>query len=517
MSVPDEDLTGIVALLRRRVARELAARSEAERLLEAKSLELYDINQKLVALNADLEARVSSRTIELERERRQAVALAERDLLTGVANRRRLQACLDAAVADCADGETQAALLVVDLDRFKQVNDRFGHAAGDALLIEMAERLSRVCGEAGLVARLGGDEFAVLLQGHGDGLASGRRWAERILRAAEAPLSEKAHHSQPSCSIGFAATPGQATTSADLLRYADLALYSAKAAGRGRYAAFDPSMVSDLEERVALEQDLRDALETGGITVWFQPIVDAQSGRIVAAEALARWPHPTRGMIPPDRFIAIAEERGLIVEVGKQVLAATCSQARPMLRDGLLRRVSVNFSPLQLQDAEIVGFVRDTVRRNGIAPAQLLIEVTESVMLTDHPAVRQTIEALRAEGIGLALDDFGAGYSNLSYLTQLKVDVLKIDRSFVAELETEFATGAMIRNITALAHELGVTVVVEGVETARQRELIVSYGCDFIQGYLFSKPLPVTALSALLGAAGDGARRSHQPNASRVA
>ena len=311
-------------------------------MLEAKSLELYDINQKLVALNADLEARVSSRTIELERERRQAVALAERDLLTGVANRRRLQDCLDAAVAGCGGGETQAVLLVVDLDRFKQVNDRFGHAAGDALLIEMAERLSRVCGEAGLVARLGGDEFAVLLQGRGDGLASGQEWAERILHAAEAPLARTAHRTKLSCSIGFAATPGQATTSADLLRFADLALYSAKVAGRGRFAAFDPGMVSELEERVELEQDLRDALESGGITIWFQPIVDAQSGRIVAAEALARWPHPTRGMIPPDHFIAIAEQRGLIVEVGKQVLAATCSQARPMLRDGLLRRVSVN-------------------------------------------------------------------------------------------------------------------------------------------------------------------------------
>jgi EAL domain-containing protein (putative c-di-GMP-specific phosphodiesterase class I) len=205
-------------------------------------------------------------------------------------------------------------------------------------------------------------------------------------------------------------------------------------------------------------------------------------------------------MVPPDRFIQIAEERGMIVELGKQVLAATCGQMAPLLQAGALRRVSVNLSPLQLQDIEVVAYVREVLRRNGMAPAQLLLEVTESVMLTDHPAVRTVIQALRDEGIGLALDDFGAGYSNLAYLTQLKVDVLKIDRSFAAELDRDFATGAMIRSITALGHELNVSVVVEGVETARQAELIAAYGCDFGQGYLFGKPMPIAALTALVEA-----------------
>ena len=498
MSASPDDLTRLLARLERRVQRETTARLEAERLLESKSLELYQANRLLLALNSDLEQRVHLRTLDVERERRIAVELAERDLLTRLANRARFQSHLALTVARCAETGSQAALLIIDLDRFKQVNDRLGHAAGDALLIQVAGRLQTVLRNDDLVARLGGDEFAIVLSDPSDATAAGIATAKRIRDALSAPCKVEGLPLLASCSIGIAVVPTHATIETNLMRYADLALYAAKARGRGRFATFKPAMLAEFEDRHQLELDLLEAVSANEISVHLQPIVDTRSQGIVAAEVLARWRHPTRGMISPARFIQIAEQRGLIETLGHQVLRLGCQQALPFLRDGSIKRISINMSPLQLQNGDIVEQVCAILTEFELRPDQLLLEVTESVMLTDHPTVQAALDGFWARGIHLALDDFGAGYSNLSYLTRLKVNVLKIDRGFINDLKDGSATVAVIRSISDLAHELGLDVVVEGVETEEQLRLVTSFGCSFVQGYLFSKPVLPSDFALLL-------------------
>ena len=500
MSEAAQELTRRLARIERRAEREAAGRLEAERLLESKSLELYQANKLLVALTADLERRVQLRTKDVERERRIAVELAERDLLTGLANRARFQSHLSSTVLNCAETGDQAALMLIDLDQFKQVNDRLGHAAGDALLIEIAGRLRGVIGDDDLVARLGGDEFAIVMSHPSGAVTAGIAMARRIRDALSATCTIEGLPMLASCSIGIAAVPVHATVGADLMRYADLALFTAKARGRRSVATFKATMLAEFEDRNQLELDLLEAISTNAISVHLQPIVDTRTRRIVAAEVLARWCHPTRGVISPERFIRIAEERGLIETLGLQVLRAGCQEALPILRAGLMKRISVNMSPLQLQSIDIVEQVCATLEEFDLDPGQLLIEVTESVMLTDHPIVRASLEKFWSRGINLALDDFGAGYSNLSYLTRLRVSVLKIDRGFVGDLKAGSATAAVIRSITELAHELGLSVVVEGVETMEQLRLLTVFGCNFAQGYLFSKPLSPDDFRKLLEA-----------------
>ena len=373
MSDPHEALTLRLGRLERRIEREVLARAEAERLLESKSLELYQANQRLLALNADLEHRVRVRTEDLERERQIAIDLAEHDHLTGLANRAMFQSHLESTIARCMMIGEQCALLFIDLDRFKTVNDQLGHAAGDALLVQVAARLHRLVRGTDLVARFGGDEFAVLLSNQQDGVSAAKGLAVRIADSLAAPYLIEGLPVASSCSIGFAALPVHATSGTDLMRYADLALYAAKAEGRGRVACFDPSMLALFEERNQLEEDLLSALDSDQIFVLLQPIVETGTERIVAAEVLARWRHPTRGMISPELFISIAEERGLIETLGRKLLRAGCSLALPFLRSGAIRRISVNVSPLQLLRIDLVEQVAAILHEYGLHPSQLLL------------------------------------------------------------------------------------------------------------------------------------------------
>ena len=498
MSYPASDLILRIERLERRISREKGAREQAELLLEQKSQELYEINSRLVALNGELEEKVSRRTSELERERKAAIAMSERDVLTSLANRARFQAHVENVIEGCTQSGRQAALLLVDLDRFKQVNDHHGHAVGDALLLRVADLLQACVPEDGLVARLGGDEFALVIESDVAALAVATSLAARIGTALNRVLWLDGVDVRTSCSIGIAAVPEHASGREDLMRHADLALYAAKTAGRSRPQVFSPDLLAAFEDQHQLEQDLRAAVEDGSIDVWFQPIVSTKTGRIVAVETLARWQHSERGMVPPARFIAIAEERGLIGELGRQMITKACLKMAPLLKHTGLNYVAVNLSPLQLQDASLAGYIGGVLKQADMPSSSLLLEVTESVMLTDNPQVRLTLEALRTSGVLLALDDFGAGYSNLSSLVQLRVNLLKIDRTFIRDLEGSLSTGIMIRSITALAHELGIEVVIEGVETEEQRALIASYGCDFAQGYLFCRPLPLENFKAMI-------------------
>lgn len=418
---------------------------------------------------------------------------AHHDALTGFANRTRFLEGVGAALA-----RGRAAVLFLDLDRFKVVNDSLGHAVGDQLLVAVAARL-RDCAESGdLLARLGGDEFTLLLA-PGSGLDAARRRAERVLAALAAPLPIDGHAVVVTTSVGIAF--GEAGWRAtDLLRDADVAMYQAKRAGKARYVIYDGSMRAAAVMRLALESDLRRALERGELRVYYQPKVALATGRIAGVEALVRWQHPTRGLLAPGTFIPLAEETGLILPLGHQVLEAACAQlvvwrAR-YPASGLL--LSVNVSAQQFQRGDLAAEVAGILRDSGLAPGALKLELTESVLMEDAAATGRAIRALRELGVHLMLDDFGTGYSSLAYLKRLPLDALKIDRSFVAGLGTDPEDAVIIRAVVSLARALDLLVVAEGVETAAHAATLRALGCDLGQGMHFAAPLPPDALEALL-------------------
>ena len=424
----DRALASEVRRLERRLARERAIRLEAERLLETKSLELFNVNRNLEQLNQDLELRVATRTGELERERRLAIRLAEQDTLTGLANRAKFAGHLERSLAAAAKSGCQVALLVFDIDRFKQFNDTFGHPCGDALLVAVAARVNALMREGDLFARLGGDEFAIIATFATDAENGARSLARRAHSCFSRSFEVDGHILHATATIGVALAPGHARTSCDLQRFADLALYAGKLAGRDRVSIFSDRVREAFEARWLMEERLRHAVEQEEIDVFYQPILDLRSGRIAGVEALARWNHPATGPVPPEQFIQIAEENQLIRDLGRQVLLRACADTQPWIDDCKLEFFSVNLSPIQVQDGCAVASILGAIAEIGIDPGTLVLEVTERLMLLDSPDIRQSLDALRKKGIRLALDDFGAGFSNLAYLNRFPIDRIKIDR-----------------------------------------------------------------------------------------
>ncbi|MDF1503665.1 EAL domain-containing protein [Roseisolibacter sp. H3M3-2] len=420
---------------------------------------------------------------------------ATHDALTGLANRvllRERVLALDAHGARAA-----SAMLYVDLDDFKNVNDSLGHEAGDQLLVAAAARLLNATRGCDTVARLGGDEFAILLP-HVQSAADARVVAERVVRALAAPFRMRDHDVSVGASVGIALGASVAQAE-DLLRSADLAMYAAKHGGKGRHAVFAESMRTAALERIAMEGDLRGALERAELELHYQPIVELATRRVVGAEALVRWRHPERGLVPPGDFIPVAEATGLIVPIGHWVLREACRQAAAWRRAGYGAadapfRMAVNISAWQIQHASLVDEVRGALEEHALPPEALTLEITESAMLADTETTLARLHALKALGVRLAVDDFGTGYSSLAYLHRFPVDVLKIDRAFVARVGGAAHEGShdatLLRAIVAIGEALRLPMVAEGLEHPAQVEGLRALGCDLGQGFHFGRPTP---------------------------
>lgn len=439
-------------------------------------------------------AELEAAHLELKAKEAQAHHLAYHDTLTGLPNRALFTANADKAMARARQGEP-VAILLLDLDRFKNVNDRFGHFAGDALIQEVGRRLSRLLARPDAIARLGGDEFALLLQQE-DLAENIETMLERILGDLRRPYEIFGNQAHVGVSIGVALAPDYGTDRVDLLRKADIALYRAKDDGRDCYRFFTQSMDETIQLRAVLETDLRAAIDTGsGLSVHYQPLIDSPRSRVSGLEALLRWHHPTRGWIPPELFVPVAEETGLIAALGDWALGQACEVARewPNLT------IAVNLSPLQFCDENFARRTCRLVREAGVRPEQIELEVTEGVVLDQNESVRNQLRHLRQEGFRIALDDFGTGYSSLTYLRDFEVDRIKIDKSFIHGLGKTVEAGAIITAVVTLGHAMGLQVTAEGVETSDQEDFLKAAGCNVLQGYLFSRAVPAHQLRGSLG------------------
>ncbi len=423
---------------------------------------------------------------------------AYHDPLTELPNRALFLDRLTQALARASRRGEPLAILFLDLDRFKLVNDSLGHAVGDRLLIAVGERLRDCVRPGDTVARLGGDEFTILLDGLAD-RTEAEAMVAAVASALETPFALAGREAAVTASIGVAFAGEEHGRPEDLLRDADVALYRAKQRGKACHAIFEGSMRSGLRERVALEADLRRALDGRALTLAYQPIVALATGHLVTVEALARWDHPERGPIPPSEFIAVAEDAGLIGALGRWALEEACVQGRAWVeRLPEPLAVSVNLSARQFQEPGLVEAVAGLVQMAGLTPGQLQLEITESAVMSDLEAAVRTLRQLKGLGTRIALDDFGTGYSSLSYLRRLPIDVLKIDRSFIGGLERDAGDAAIVEAMLAVARAMGLTVVAEGVETAGQVARLRELGCDLGQGFYFGAPQPAAAIETLL-------------------
>jgi diguanylate cyclase (GGDEF)-like protein/PAS domain S-box-containing protein len=436
------------------------------------------------------------------------------DSLSGLPNRALFMDRLDHALTRARRDQSAVAVLFLDLDDFKSVNDSLGHPAGDELLVAVGERLRGTLRDADTAARMGGDEFAILLEDAEDTDAS-VHIAERILEALRTPFAIQAKDVHVHGSIGIALYGDSEQTAEEMLRHADVAMYAAKNQGKDRLMVFQPDVHLVTIDRHQLKADMHLALEKGEFALLYQPVVELASTRVVGVEALVRWHHPRRGVVAPADFIPLAEESGLIVALGRWVLDEACRQAQAWRTAGLSLTMSVNLSSRQIDDAGLTEDVARALRESGLEPAALTLEITESVLLRDLSVVMTRLGALKALGVRLAIDDFGTGYSSLSYLRSLPVDVLKIDRSFIAEVDSGSAERALVRSIVSLAQILGLETVAEGIEEQKQLIVLRSFGADFGQGFLFAQPLEARsvpeAISTRIGGATTRRREPTQP------
>lgn len=412
--------------------------------------------------------------------------LAHHDALTGLPNRVLLHERLNVVLEQAREQQERLAVLFIDLDMFKHINDTLGHIQGDQLLVQVADRLRQFTPAIDTVARMGGDEFVMLVQG--DAEAASRR-AQTILNALLAPFEIAGRSIHITTSIGISLYPEDADHPDDLLRHADVALYQAKQS-RNAFRFHAESMTRHAEERLRLEQALREAIEQEQFQLAYQPQLSLRDGKLIGVEALIRWPHPELGMIPPSRFIPLAEEIGVIGRIGEWVLHTACRQMQSWReRYGVNWRVAVNLSIAQLENEHCVSTVQQVLNESGLPVEALELEVTESMMMTDNPMARGNLGRLRGLGIKIALDDFGTGYSNLGYLADMPIDILKIDKRFVDTVTQAGKGDAVARLIIQMAGELGFATLAEGVEHADQAEALARLGCDFVQGYHFARPL----------------------------
>jgi diguanylate cyclase (GGDEF)-like protein len=421
--------------------------------------------------------------------------LAHYDTLTGLHNRSAWQEQARIALCAAARHQDKFAVLFLDLDNFKTVNDSLGHPAGDRMLALTASRLSRCVRNEDLLARLGGDEFVALLSRLSN-LEEAALVADRMLAALAEPMNIDGHELHLSASIGIALYPNDGAEVDTLLKHADTAMYSAKEAGRNTYRFFIPEMNARATERLLMEADLRRAVDRNELILHYQPQIEANTGTPYGCEALVRWVHPQRGLVPPDQFIPLAEETGLIAPLGEWVLRTACQQQVEWRAAGLPDLiVAVNISALQFRKRDFVPMVARMLTETGADPACIELEITESALMEPSSELSGRLQDLVDLGLTLALDDFGTGYSSLSYLKRLPIARLKIDRSFVDDLPGNAEDAAVTSAALSLARDLGMQVVAEGVETEAQRQYLAERGCHAMQGYLFSRPLTVDAFA----------------------
>ncbi|MCZ6637519.1 MAG: EAL domain-containing protein [Alphaproteobacteria bacterium] len=417
-------------------------------------------------------------------------AMANYDKLTQLPNRELLLDRLTQAIAQAARQQTLVALLLLDLDRFKMVNDTLGHAFGDKVLQEVAKRITALIGDGDTLARPGGDEFVVLLNNI-KGARDAAKIADRIIQMLSKPIIIDGHEVFVSTSIGISLFPNDGVDKNDLITNADVAMYRAKEEGRNHFQFYTPGMNAATVERLTLENDLRRVIDRDELVLHYQPQMDLHTGQITGVEALVRWQHPELGLIPPARFIPVAEETGLIVPIGQWVLNTACAQTKAWVDAGYPPVVvSVNLSSRQFHQEDMVETVTTALRDSGLNAKQLMVEITESSLMKNPDDAVVTLCLLHNMGVGMSIDDFGTGYSSLGHLKRFPLQELKIDRSFVSDVTENPQDAAIIRAILAMAHSLEIKVIAEGVETEEQLNFLEDAGCDGIQGFHISKPLP---------------------------
>src|SRR5580692_1348873 len=466
------------------------------------------VNDELRKANEDLERRVEERTRRLidanqrlkveiaDREESQARSqyLAYHDSLTGLGNRLLFKEQLEEALKDVSVTPHPLAVLFLDLDGFKAVNDTLGHSVGDLLLKSIAVKLRDLLPSTDRIARLGGDEFAIL-QMSSPQPTSSTSLADRIIDIVAQPHNIDGHDVTVGASIGIAiARPGEMSTES-LLKSADLAMYSAKSDGRGTYRIFDPQMDAVVQTRRSLERDMRTSLAQGGFELYYQPLVNLQTKRVTAFEALMRWNHRDRGAVPPSEFIPVAEDMGLIIQLGEWALRQACAEAAEWPDD---IRVSVNLSPLQFSKGNLVSTVVSALASSGLPASRMELEITESVLLEKSERNIAVLNQLRDLGVRISMDDFGTGYSSIGYLRSFPFDKIKIDQSFVRDLLVDEGSLAIVRAIAGLGVSFGMTTTAEGVETEEQMRCLNLEGCIEVQGYLYSKPIEANQVTSVL-------------------
>jgi diguanylate cyclase (GGDEF)-like protein len=484
----------------------------ADKVIRRQYRERQEAEEALRQAQQTLERRVEERTADLARanagllaeiaERKQAerriAHMAQTDALTGLPNRTLLTDRIGQAIANAHRRGGTMAVLFLDLDRFKNVNDSLGHAVGDLLLKAVAARLAACLRDGDTVGRLGGDEFIISLPEVADATEVAGV-AARILGELARPFRVAAHELHTDCSVGVALYPADGDTPELLLRNADTAMYQAKESGRANCQFFSEQMTERVRRRLATETSLRRAIEQSEFTLHYQPLLDLADGRLRGAEALVRWPRPGQGLVSPAEFIPIAEDTGLIVALSEWVLREACSQARAWQEQHPGFRIAVNLSARQFRQKDLARTIERILADTGLPPALLELELTEGVLMQHAESTVHTLARLKEIGVRLAIDDFGTGYSSLSYLKRFPIHTLKIDRSFVRDLHTDPDDAAIVTAIIAMAHSLNLKVTAEGVETVEQATFLRSLACDLVQGYYYGRPMPAAEFASRLG------------------
>lgn len=444
----------------------------------------------LLVRNGDLKREISRRKY----AEATAARLARRDALTGLPNRRLLQEEFDRRIYGARVGDERLGVMLLDLDRFKLVNDNYGHSAGDRLLQAVADRITHVLRPDDFLARLGGDEFAILVSSkvNEDPLF---RIAQRILTAVAVPFEAQGVATDVTVSIGIAVYPTDGDTAEILLQRADQAMYQAKSSGRNTYALFDKALDRVLHQRMELEAEFRRALSANEIAPYYQPLFDLISMKPVGVEALARWNHPTRGLLAAQEFVGIAEDAGLVGDMFARLLRQVCADANTW---PVPLPVAVNVSATQFRDVRLADKVIAVLDEGGLSPERLEIEITETALLVDAETTRRILTALKERGVRISLDDFGTGYASLRQLRELPFDKVKIDQSFVQRLENDEESRKIVSSVIGLGKALGLETIAEGIESREEADWVREHGCDFGQGYLFSRPLKASCVASLL-------------------
>lgn len=484
--LPSGEALGTLCVIDRQPRSLDATTREALTTLARSALGEIELRRRIIRLEAEIERRQEAEA--------HIHHLATRDPLTALPNRSTFGDRLDQQLRQARRNGSRLAVMFVDLDRFKLINDTLGHDVGDGALVIAAERLSRALRECDTVARLGGDEFAVIVSGLA---ASGdaEPIADKLIHELLAPFVVRGHRLRVDASIGIALFPEHGDTGGSLLRHADLAMYQAKQLGGGRCASFERRLSERAESALALETDLRDAIEADELVVYFQPQAALGDGTVSGMEALVRWRHPHMGLLSPDGFVPLAEARGLIQAIGAIVLDKSLAQLAVWDAAGVaIPRLAVNVSPIELR-AGYSDMVAAALARHGVAPERLELEITETALTADGIEVLRTLNDVRARGISVAVDDFGVGYSSLGQIRRLPIDALKIDKSLVKEVHESHAGAAIIRAVVTMANALGLRTIAEGTESESQLLAVQDTGCDCVQGYLLSKPMPAEAVA----------------------